>query len=129
MMKNLNLNSCQLKQLLKKSNEWLDIDIETNDRDNDDKANTYYEINSNNENSEEVQVDLSNDIAINPMLLDQGAPYNPDAEPFDINEFNAQNQHDVSHLSSQATKDSQQESFDYLPYHHQTGDKRQSIIK
>lgn len=63
------------------------------------------------------------------MLSDQGAPHNPDAELFDINEFNAQNQHDVSHLSPQAAKDSQQESFDYLPYHHQTGDKRQSIIK
>lgn len=36
---------------------------------------------------EQFPVDLSNDIAVNQMLADQGAPFNPDAEIFDVNDF------------------------------------------
>lgn len=41
---------------------------------------------------ESFPVDLSNDIAINQMLLDQGAPFNPDAEIFSIDELDQQQQ-------------------------------------
>lgn len=43
-------------------------------------------------------VDLSNDIAINQMLLDQGAPFNPDAEIFSIDKHDQQEQQQQQQL-------------------------------
>lgn len=110
-----------------KSNEWSDIELENVDN----KKNTYYQVNNENsseelenENIETVTYDLTDDIAINQMLADQGAPHNPDAEVFDISQF------DVSKIASHENKPSQeQESFDYQPYHHQNFDKQTSTIK
>lgn len=106
-----------------KSNEWSDLELDSGDA----QKNTYYEVNEenndSNEDREQVTHDLTNDIAINEMLADQGAAYNPDAEIFDINQF------ELSKISSQEEKKPQQESFDYLPYQHHTIDKRPSTVK
>lgn len=76
-----------------------------------------------------VPVDLSNDIAINQMLADQGASHNPDAEVFDIHQFGIQ-VHDDLKLSSPENRETNQNSFDYLPYHHHyTAEQPQSIKK
>lgn len=108
-----------------KSNEWSGIEFENND----DQKNTYYEVNNNqNSNSgEEVTHDLTNDIAINQMLADQGAAHDPDAEVFDIHQYEVER--GAVEVSSQEQEESQQESFDYLPYHHQTVDKQPTAIK
>lgn len=100
-------------------NEWSGLELDSAD----DQKNTFYEVDNENSSGEEVTHDLTNDIAINQMLADQGAAYNPDAEVFDINQF------ELSKISSQEDKKPQQESFDYVPYHHQTIDKRPSTIK
>lgn len=106
-----------------KSNEWSDIELD----DNNDKKNTYYQVNNANsdeeiEDFETVTHDLSDDIAINQMLADQSAPHNPDAEVFDIHQF------DVSKVATHEDKpSSEQESFDYQPYQH--FDKQTSAIK
>lgn len=105
--------------------EWADIELENSD----EQKKTYYEVNNNENSDEEVENvthDLSNDIAINEMLADQDASYNPDAEVFDISQY--QPNSDVSKISSKEEKESQPESFDYLPYPHQT-DKRPSVLK
>lgn len=41
---------------------------------------------------ESVPIDLSNDIAVNDIMADQGAPAHPDAEVFDVEELKAQQQ-------------------------------------
>lgn len=114
-----------------KSNELAEIELGNLD----DKQNTFYQVN--NENSgeslengdvEAVTHDLTDDIAINQMLADQGAPHNPDAEVFDINQFDLGRE--ASRVASHETKPSaEQESFDYQPYHHQNFDKQTSTIK
>ena len=38
---------------------------------------------------ENFDIDLSNDIAVNQLLADQGAPINPDAEVFDVDTFSS----------------------------------------
>lgn len=108
-----------------KSSEWSEFELDGND----DKKNTYYQVNNENSNeeieNEDIEMvthDLSGDIAINQMLADQGASHNPDAEVFDINQF------DVSKISSHQDKSSsEQESFDYQPY--QNFNKQISTIK
>lgn len=76
-----------------------------------------------------VPVDLSNDIAINQMLADQGAIHNPDAEVFDIHQFGIK-AHDDLKVSSPENRETKQDSFDYLPYHHHhTAEQLQSIKK
>lgn len=103
-------------------NEWLNIELDNID----DKENTYYEVkNSENDSDEveEVTYNLVNDIAVNQMLADQGAGYDPDAEVFDITQFEMNR--GASRISSPEEKD----SFDYLPYHHHNSNKRQTIIK
>lgn len=106
-----------------KSNEWADIELENSD----DHQNTYYEVNNNdNSNEEQVTQNLLHDIEINQMLADQGATHNPDAEVFDINQYDFNR--DISGVSAHEDKEPQQESFDYLPYYHRT-DKRPSIVK
>lgn len=105
--------------------EWAEIELENSD----EQKKTYYEVN-NNENSgdevvEHVTYDLTNDIAINQMLADQGASYNPDAEIFDISQYQPERAADAG-APSQENKEI---SFDYAPYPHQTSDKRPSNIK
>lgn len=51
---------------------------------------------------ESVPVDLSNDILVNQMMADQGAPVNPDAEIFNVDTFGSDeipslNQHNDEH--------------------------------
>lgn len=104
--------------------EWAEIELGNSD----EQKKTYYEVNNGENSSEEVEnvtYDLTNDIAINQMLADQGASYNPDAELFDVNQY----QPNSFKITSQEDKESQQESFDYLPYPHQTSDKRTSTLK
>lgn len=70
------------------SDEAYNYDVSFNN-DNDDKTVLdVYDVNN-------VPVDLSNDVAVNQMLADEGAPADPDAEVFNVNEyeFNKQNQH------------------------------------
>lgn len=118
-----------------KSNEWDDIEIDNNNRDSEnsqDKTNTYYNVDNEADSGEElVPIDLSNDITINQMLADQGAAYDPDAEVFDIHQYQLNAQHSAqTETSHQQPSSQQQEVFDYLPYHHQeTNEKRPSIIK
>lgn len=75
-----------------------------------------------------IPVDLSNDIAINQMLSDQGAIHNPDAEVFDIHQFGMNANNDLK-WSSPENRETQRDAFDYLPYHHhhQTAEQSQSI--
>lgn len=129
------IESLSSETATEKKNEWYDIEIETNNRDTDNNrpSNTFYEVaaNENNNDSDEetimVPVDLSNDIAINQMLADQGAVHNPDAEVFDIHQFGMKI-HDDSKLSSSENRETKQDSFDYLPYHHHhTAEQPQSI--
>lgn len=104
----------------RKSDEWANIEIGNVN----EHEKTYYEVNNNENDSDEVEnvtYDLTNDIAVNEMLAD-GASYNPDAEVFDITQFEM-NRED-SKLSSPEEKEPQQVSYDYLPYHYQTSDKR-----
>lgn len=98
--------------------EWAEVELENSD----EQKKTYYEVNNSDKNSDEESVtyDLTNDIAINQMLADQGASYNPDAEVFDISQY-----HPEGAASSKEHKE--QESFDYSPYPHQTPDKRPNI--
>lgn len=107
--------------------EWTEVELENSD----EQKKTFYQVNNNENDSDEevenVTYDLTNDIAINQMLADQGASYNPDAEFFDITQYHPEG--DVS-TSSQEQKQKEQESYDYSPYPHQTtSDKRTSIIK
>ncbi|XP_055299599.1 uncharacterized protein LOC129567077 [Sitodiplosis mosellana] len=102
--------------------EWAEIELE----DSDEQKKTYYEVN-NNENSSDEEVehityDLTDDIAINQMLADQGASYNPDAEVFDISQYQPES-------VAAAPKENIESSFDYSPYPHPTPDKRPSNIK
>lgn len=114
---NIEIESLSSETEDNKSNEWSGLELDTTD----DQKNTYYEVNDDNSSGEEFTHDLTNDIAINQMLADQGASYNPDAEVFDINQF------EMSKISSQEEKKPQEESFDYLPY--QPLNKRPSTIK
>lgn len=102
--------------------EWAEIELE----DSDEQKKTYYEVNNNENSSDEdvehVTYDLTNDIAINQMLADQGASYNPDAEVFDISQF----QPDRAVAPPEENKE---QSVDYSPYPHQTPDKRPSTKK
>lgn len=52
---------------------------------------------------ERFPVDLSNDIAINQMLLDQGTPFNPDAEIFSIDRHDQQLQQQLEQRPIQFT--------------------------
>lgn len=84
-------------------------------------------------------VDLSNDIAVNQMLADQGAPFNPDAEIFNVHEYDAsaggnsaenrQQQRQEQQQQQQQKQQQQQESqsYEYLPYYYvnQNGFNRQ----
>lgn len=92
---NIEIESLSAEKDDSKSNEWSGLELDTTD----DQKNTYYEVNNDNDSSgEELTHDLTNDIEINQMLADQGVTYNPDAEVFDINQF------EVSKISSHEDK-------------------------
>lgn len=99
------------------NDEWANVEFENID----EQDKTYYQVNNNeNSNEEDITHDLTNDIAINQMLADQGASYNPDAEFFDISQYQPE-----GYVSSQENKEPPQESIDYLPYPNiQTSDKQ-----
>lgn len=103
--------------------EWAEVELENSE----EQKKTYYEVNGNenisDEDMETVTYDLTNDIAINQMLADQGASYNPDAEVFDISQYPPEVAAAPSH------EHQEEKSFDYSPYPHHTSDKRPSIIK
>lgn len=124
--KQFEIESLSSETATDKQSEWYDIEIETNDSDTDNNrpSNTFYAVaaNENNDDSDKetlmVPVDLSNDIAINQMLADQGAIHNPDAEVFDIHQF-GMNEHEDLKFSPPQNEETKQDSFDYyLPYHH-----------
>lgn len=108
------------------TNEWFDVEIETNQDSDQDKTNTFYDVTNGNEQMKPIS--LSNDIAINQMLADEGAEYDPDAEIFDIHQYelNAQSSAEASPEESNSQK---HEAIDYLPYHHQSVDKQPKSIK
>lgn len=129
---NIEIESLPSEKENKKSDEWSEIELENVD---DNKKNTYYQVNNENSNGENedddvetVTYDLTDDIAINQMLADQGAPYNPDAEIFDINQFDLGKSAPKTN-SNENKQTPDQESFDYQPYHHQNFDKQTSTIK
>lgn len=124
--KQFEIESLSSETATDKQSEWYDIEIETNNRDTDNnhQSNTFYAVaaNENNDDRDEetlmVPVDLSNDIAINQMLADQGAIHNPDAEVFDIHQFGMKVHEDLK-FSPPENEETKQDSFDYyLPYHH-----------
>lgn len=79
--------------------------------------------------TEQAPVDLSNDIAINQMLADQGAPMNPDAEVFDINEYNADRQQSRKGTAMQAlSQDQQAEAIEYVPFYHTNLKNQQNTV-
>lgn len=70
-------------------------------------------------------VDLSNDIAVNQMLADQGAPFNPDAEIFNVHEYDASaggsgasNGHQQQKKQQQQQQQQESQSYEYLPYYY-----------
>lgn len=131
-LEKIEIESLSLEGEDQKSNEAENVNSEknayyvvNNERDREELEESGEE---NEENAvDEVTHDLTNDIAINQMLADQGAAYNPDAEVFDINQFEMDR--DVSKVSSHEEKEPQQESFDYLPYQYQTFEKRPGTVK
>lgn len=79
--------------------------------------------------TEQVPIDLSNDIAINQMLADQGAAENPDAEVFDIHEYNFDRQQSPRGAAMQAhSAEEQNEAIEYMPFYHTNANKRQQIV-
>lgn len=123
-----------------KPNEWSNIEIETNIDDVEapelNSYNSYHKESDENvddskeENIEieiDTPIDLTNDIAINQMLADQGATHDPDAETFDVNLYNLEAEE--LDVSPEVNSDTEPKSFDYLPYHHQNTGETHSNIK
>lgn len=82
----------------------------------------------------EFPVDLSNDIAVNEMLADQGAAFNPDAEVFDGDDFASELQRSSrmdgnynAQLSEQHQQ--QQQQYGHLKYDDERVDYKQEIKK
>lgn len=113
-----------------KPGEWDDIEIETNVDSDTNKRPAHYNYyhkdsneNAGDSNKESVEsefdppIDLTDDIAINHMLADQGAAHDPDAETFDVNLYNVDAEA-FEEASHEVHNDSEPQSFDYLPYHH-----------
>lgn len=79
--------------------------------------------------TEQVPVDLSNDIAVNQMLADQGAEVNPDAEVFDIHDYNVDREQARKGSAEQTlSQEQQKEAIEYLPFYHTNANKRQQIV-
>lgn len=86
--------------------------FEDNDSNEVNKNDDYVEIGNLDEYDNNFPVDLSNDIAINQMLADQGAPFNPDAEIFNVHEY------DAGRKRSQEQYNTENQSFEYMPYYY-----------
>lgn len=117
----------------------VDVNTQRNDNGNGNDNENNIEFNGNgnergalDEFDNKVPIDLSNDIAVNQMLADQGAPFNPDAEVFDVNEFNKNNNNNnrqqwapERYQSLQQEQHQQQPHHQYHPYQHQHQQQQQ----
>lgn len=107
--------------------------IESNDQSNSDEAIENFDIDEQNAyGTESVPIDLSNDISVNQMLADQGAPVNPDAEIFDIHEYNMNRQQAergaaLQKISQDGPKYSN-EAIEYMPFYHTNANKQPKIV-
>lgn len=104
--------------------------IESNEQNTHDDAIETFDIDEQPADStEQVPIDLSNDIAVNQMLADQGAAVDPDAEVFDIHEYNIDRQQPHKSAESQAhSQEQQNEAMEYLPFYHTNTNQRQKIV-
>lgn len=85
---------------------------------------------------EQFPVDLSNDIAVNEMLADQGAAFNPDAEVFDADDFAGELQRSSrmggnynAQLSGQHQQQQQLQQYGHLKYDDERVDYKPEIKK
>lgn len=84
---------------------------------------------------EQFPVDLSNDIAVNEMLADQGAPFNPDAEVFDVDDFASELQRssrmggNYNAQLSEQHQQQQQQQYGHLKYDDERVGYKQEIKK
>lgn len=107
--------------------------IESNEQSNNDEAIEHFDIDEQNAyGTEPVPIDLSNDIAVNQMLADQGAAVDPDAEIFDIHEYNMDRQQAergaaLQTLSQDRSKHSN-EAIEYMPFYHTNANKPPQIV-
>lgn len=108
-------------------NDWYNIEIEVNGGQSSKETSNEHNEGENFEIEIDVPVNLSNDIAINQMLADQGATPDPDAETFDVNLYNVDAEDILK--SDEVDNDPEPKSFDYLPYHHKSTGETHSIIK
>lgn len=107
--------------------------IESNEQSNNDEAIENFDIDEPNAyGTEPVPIDLSNDISVNQMLADQGAPINPDAEIFDIHEYNIDRQQAERGAAlqtlSQDRKKYSNEAIEYMPFYHMNAKKQQKNV-
>lgn len=86
--------------------------FEDNDSNEVNKNNPHGDSGSLDEYDNNFPVDLSNDIAVNQMLADQGAPFNPDAEIFNVHEY------DAGRKRAQEPYNTDNQSFEYMPYYY-----------
>lgn len=86
--------------------------FEYNDSNEFNKNNHHDDSSSLDEYDNNFPVDLSNDIGVNQMLADQGALYNPDAEIFNVHEYDAGRQR------PQEEPNTDGQSFEYMPFHY-----------
>lgn len=100
---------------------------EQNNDASDNKNNNQHKLKLDNNN---VPVDLSNDIAVNQMLADQGAPLNPDAEIFNVNEydFDRQRQQQPQYQPKQQSS-VVDNSFEYLPFYPANNNRQNNIVE
>lgn len=81
-----------------------------------------------------VPVDLSNDIAVNQMLADQGAPHDADAEIFNVDDYNfdglkGSSSHNGYQQQKQSDEHQQIDALEYLPWPTDVHRESQSDIK
>lgn len=84
---------------------------------------------------DQFPVDLSNDIAVNEMLADQGAAFNPDAEVFDVDDFAGELQRssrmggNYNAQLSEQHQQQQQQQYGHQKYDDERVDYKQEIKK
>lgn len=105
------------------SDEAYNYDVSFNNDNEDKTVLDVYDVNN-------VPVDLSNDIDINQMLADQGAPTETDAEVFIVNEYKFEEQSQQRNAVQQKPHDVSVEDhpIEYSPFY-RTDDNRRSDIK
>lgn len=79
------------------------------------------------DDAEHVPVDLTNDIAINQMLADEGAAVNPDAEIFDIHQYHVNREDEVDNEPKSTDKE-RDEAVEYLPFYPANMGKIQKMV-